>query len=159
MRHRPIPEGSTFGAELVKAIYEYAAGAGIPLPPPDPAALARWGGMFFMFPNYFVLPQYGNALVYRVRPERRRPRVVPVRAVVAHHPGRGRRSRRGPCVQGPYAPDDTDHWPRIPLQDFSNIGRQQRGVHSRGFEGLRLSHTYEAGIANMHRELDRYLAS
>ena len=68
MRHRPIPEGSTFGAEMVKAIYEYAAGAGIPLPPPDPAALARWGGMFFMFPNYFVLPQYGNALVYRVRP-------------------------------------------------------------------------------------------
>jgi hypothetical protein len=45
------------------------------------------------------------------------------------------------------------------LQDFSNIGRQQRGVHSHGFDGPRLSHTYEAGIVNMHRELDRYLAS
>ena len=64
-----------------------------------------------------------------------------------------------PVLQGPFAPDDTDHWPRIPLQDFSNIGRQQRGVHSLGFLGPRLSHTYEAGIVNMHRELDRYLAS
>ena len=58
-----------------------------------------------------------------------------------------------------YAPDDAEHWPRIPLQDFSNIGRQQRGIHSRSIDGLRLSHTYEAGITNMHRELDRYLAS
>ena len=24
--------------------------------------------------------------------------------------------------------------------------------------GMRLSHTYEGGIVNMHRELDRYLA-
>ncbi len=68
MRHRPVPEGSTFGAEVVKALYAYAEGAGIPLPPPKPEALARWGGMFFLFPNFFVLPQYGNALVYRVRP-------------------------------------------------------------------------------------------
>ncbi len=64
-----------------------------------------------------------------------------------------------PTLQGPFAPDDVDHWPRIPLQDFSNIGRQQRGLHSRSIDGLRLSHTYEAGITNMHRQLDRYLAS
>ncbi len=69
MRHHPIPEGSTFGQELVTSLYEHASGTGIPLPPPVPSALARWGGMFFHFPNYFVLPQYGNALVYRVRPD------------------------------------------------------------------------------------------
>ena len=63
------------------------------------------------------------------------------------------------CAEGPYAPDDTEHWPRIPLQDFSNIGRQQRGIHSQSFEGLRLSRTYEGGITQMHRQLDRYLAS
>jgi hypothetical protein len=45
------------------------------------------------------------------------------------------------------------------LQDFSNIGRQQRGIHSASVDGLRLSHTYEGGITNMHRELDRYLGS
>ncbi len=69
MRHRPIPEGSTFREELVASLYAYAADAAIPLPPPEPSTLARWGGMFFAFPNYFVLPQYGNALVYRSRPD------------------------------------------------------------------------------------------
>jgi hypothetical protein len=61
--------------------------------------------------------------------------------------------------EGPYAPDDAGHWPRIPLQDFSNIGRQQRGIHSRSIDSIRLSHVYEGGIEAMHRELDRYLAT
>lgn len=158
MRHRPVPEGSTFGAELVKALYAYAEGAGIPLPPPDPAALARWGGMFFCFPNFFVLPQYGNALVYRVRPHGDDPESCLFELWSLSIPAAGDHVPR-PVLGGPFAPDDAEHWPRIPLQDFSNIGRQQRGLHSRSIDGLRLSHTYEAGITNMHRQLDRYLAS
>ena len=157
MRTRPIPEGSTFGAELVKALYEYAAGAGIPLPPPDPVALARWGGVFYLFPNFFVLPQYGNALVYRVRPNGDDPESCVFELWSLTIPAATDEIHR-PTLQGPFAPDDVDHWPRIPLQDFSNIARQQRGIHSRSVEGLRLSHTYESGITTMHRELDRYLA-
>ncbi len=158
MRHRPIPDGSSFGQELVKALYQYAAEAGIPLPPPDPAALGRWGGMFFAFPNYFVLPQYGNALVYRARPHGHDPESCVFELWSLTIPAEGDEVPR-PTVQGPFAPDDADHWPPIPLQDFSNIGRQQRGIHSRSVDGLRLSHTYESGITNMHRQLDRYLAS
>jgi phenylpropionate dioxygenase-like ring-hydroxylating dioxygenase large terminal subunit len=158
MRHRPIPEGSTFGAELVKAVYEYAAGAGIPMPPPDPAALARWGGMFFHFPNYFVLPQYGNALAYRVRPNGDDPESCRFELWSLSIPPAGEEPGR-PTREGPYAPDDADHWPAIPLQDFSNIGRQQRGIRSQSIDGLRLSRAYEGGITNMHRELDRYLAT
>ncbi|MGO8872123.1 MAG: aromatic ring-hydroxylating oxygenase subunit alpha [Acidimicrobiales bacterium] len=158
MRHRPVPEGSTFGAEVVKGIYEYAAGAGIRLPPPDPDVLARWGGVFFAFPNYFVLPQYGNALVYRVRPHGDDPTTCLFEVWSLTIPADGDDPPR-PVPEGPYTPDDREHWPRIPLQDFSNIGRQQRGIRSSSVEGLRLSHTYEAGITNMHRELDRYLAS
>ncbi len=157
MRNRPVPEGSTFGAELVKALYEYAAGAGIPLPRPDPAALARWGGMFFHFPNYFVLPQYGNALVYRSRPNGDDPESCIFELWSLTIPAEGDAVPR-PARQGPFAPDDTEHWPRIPLQDFSNIERQQRGVHSSSVDALRLSHTYEGGITNMHRHLDHYLA-
>jgi phenylpropionate dioxygenase-like ring-hydroxylating dioxygenase large terminal subunit len=158
MRHRPIPEGSSFGQELVKALYEYAVETGIPLPPPDPAALARWGGVFFVFPNYFILPQYGNALVYRVRPHGDDPESCLFELWSLSIPAEGDDPPK-PTLQGPFAPDDADHWPRIPLQDFSNIGRQQRGIHSRSVDGVRLSHTYESGITNMHRELDRYLAS
>jgi phenylpropionate dioxygenase-like ring-hydroxylating dioxygenase large terminal subunit len=158
MRNRPIPEGSTFGAELVSAVYEYAAGAGIPMPPPDPAALARWGGVFFVFPNYFVLPQYGNALVYRARPNGDDPESCLFELWSLSIPAVGEEGGRA-VRQGPFAPDDAEHWPRIPLQDFSNIGRQQRGVHSMSFDGPRLSPTYEAGIVAMHRELDHYLSS
>ena len=63
-----------------------------------------------------------------------------------------------PTFGGVFAPDDTSAWPLIPLQDFSNIERQQRGLHSLGFRRLRLAEQYEGGISNMHQELDRYLA-
>ncbi len=157
MRHRPIPEGSTFREELVASLYAYAADAAIPLPPPEPSTLARWGGMFFAFPNYFVLPQYGNALVYRSRPNADDPESCLFEVWSITIPAEGDAVPR-PVRGGPFAPDDRDHWPRIPLQDFSNIGRQQRGLHSSSVTGMRLSHTYEGGIVNMHRELDRYLA-
>ena len=159
MRYRPIPEGSTFGAELVKAIYEYADGAGIPLPPPDPAALARWGGMFFMFPNYFVLPQYGNALVYRVRPNGDDPesclfelwsltipaRGEPVRP--ARRPGPVRTRRHRPLAAHP-APGLLQH--RSPA-----TGHPQPGLR----RDCASPTPTRAGIATMHRELDRYLAT
>ena len=158
LRRRPVPEGSTFGAELVQAVYRYAAGAGIPLPPPDPDALARWGGVFFIFPNYFVLPQFGNALIYRSRPHGDDPETCLFEVWSVSIPTEGTPDRR-PVAEGPYAPDDREHWPTIPLQDFSNIGRQQRGIHSSSIDALRLSHTYEGGIDAMHRELDRYLST
>jgi hypothetical protein len=59
---------------------------------------------------------------------------------------------------GVFDKEDETAWPLIPRQDFSNVERQQRGLHSRGYEALRLSTDYEQGICNMHRELDRYLA-
>ena len=54
--------------------------------------------------------------------------------------------------------EDETAWPLIPRQDFSNIERQQRGLHSRACQALRSSKNYEHGISNMHAEVDRYLA-
>jgi hypothetical protein len=142
---------------VVAALYRHADEVGIPLPAPDPATLARWGGMFYLFPNYFVLPQYGNALVYRSRPHGDDPESCLFEVWSISIPA-ARDVVPRPVLQGPFAPDDAEHWPRIPLQDFSNIGRQQRGIHSRSIDALRLSRTYEHGIENMHRQLDRTLA-
>ena len=158
MRDKVVPEGSSFGAELVKHLYEEAAAAGIVMPPLQREAIGRWGGMFFAFPNYFVLPQYGNALIYRVRPHGPDPECCQFELWSVTLPA-GDAPQTRPEPRGPFRPDDADAWPQIPLQDFSNIERQQRGLHSRSVRGMRLSMTYEAGIANMHRELDRYLAS
>jgi phenylpropionate dioxygenase-like ring-hydroxylating dioxygenase large terminal subunit len=158
LRHRPAPENGSLGSELVKAIYEYAEHAGIPLPRPDPAALGRWGGVFFIFPHYFVLPQYGNALTYRFRPLRGQPERCLLELWSITIPGPGEDSGRRPEMQGPFAADDSEHWPLIPLQDFSNITRQQRGVHNAAFGASRISNVYEVGIAHLHQEIDRYLA-
>jgi hypothetical protein len=53
---------------------------------------------------------------------------------------------------------DDPRWPPIPAQDFSNLPRQQRGLHARGFEYMRLSEQVEGHIANLHRVLDGFLA-
>ena len=146
----------SLGQNLVRAIYAAAAAEGVALPPPDPNAISRWGGVFFIFPNYFVLPQYGNALIYRSRPNGMDPESCLFELWSVSIPPSGEESVR-PAPLGPFGPYDTTAWPTIPLQDFSNIERQQRGIHTLGFDSMRLSQRYEGGIVNMHRELDRYL--
>ena len=157
LRHRPVPENASLGSALVKAIYEHADDAGIPLPRLKGEELIRWGGVFYVFPNYFVLPQYGNALTYRFRPVHGQPEQCLLELWSITLPAAGESVER-PVLRGPFAPDDPDHWPLIPLQDFSNITRQQRGIHNRTFPATHISHVYEVGIANLHQEIDRYLA-
>jgi hypothetical protein len=53
---------------------------------------------------------------------------------------------------------DDPRWPPIPAQDFSNLPRQQKGLHSKGFEYMRLSDQMEGMISNNHRLIDGYLA-
>ena len=157
LRDRTVADDASLGSELVTAIYERAARDGIPLPRLKPAELVRWGGVFYIFPHYFVLPQYGNALTYRFRPLPGEPERTLLELWSITIPGRDDKSSR-PAMEGPYPPDDPEHWPQIPLQDFANITRQQRGVHNRTLGSTRISHVYEVGIANLHREIDRYLA-
>jgi hypothetical protein len=64
---------------------------------------------------------------------------------------------------GPPAPPepmrfDDPRVPPIPTQDFSNLPRQQQGLHNTGFEYMRLSEGIEGGIANFERTLDGFLA-
>ena len=56
-----------------------------------------------------------------------------------------------------WAPDDP-RWPPIPAQDFSNLPRQQRGLHAAGFEYMRLSERFEGHVSNFERTIDGYLA-
>ena len=62
----------------------------------------------------------------------------------------------------PVAPEvwahDDPRWPPIPAQDFSNVPRQQKGLHARGFEYMRLSAAAEGGISNFERTIDGFLA-
>ncbi len=53
---------------------------------------------------------------------------------------------------------DDPRWPPIPTQDFSNLPRQQRGLHAQGFEYLRLSARAEGSLSNFERTIDGFLA-
>ena len=55
-------------------------------------------------------------------------------------------------------PHDDPRWPPIPAQDFSNLPLQQKGLHAKGFEYMRLSSEIEGHISNFHRVLDGFLA-
>ena len=46
----------------------------------------------------------------------------------------------------------------IPRQDYSNIPIQQRGMHSAGFDDMRLSKDREGLISNYHRLIDGFIA-
>ncbi|HVQ49259.1 MAG TPA: aromatic ring-hydroxylating dioxygenase subunit alpha, partial [Mycobacterium sp.] len=69
----------------------------------------------------------------------------------------GDRSQGRPTPPEPLAPDDPS-WPAIPAQDFSNLPRQQKGLHAKGFEYMRLSNQVEGLISNFERVIDGFLA-
>ena len=153
IRHKVPPE-QDFAQAAIGALFDYAAGAGIPMPGPE--AIRYWGGEVFCFPNFFVLPQFGNALSYRIRPHDDDPECCrfEVWSLTTYPEGQELGRAR---LKGRYDKEDDANWGLIPRQDFSNIERQQRGLHQQSFRELRLASEWECGISNMHEELDRYL--
>ena len=145
-----------YAAVATKALIDYAAGAGIPLRL-TPEATRLWGGEVFLFPNFFFLPMFSNSLSYRARPYGDDPEMCRFEVWSLTMPAAEQEMERA-YLKGRFEPTDIDNWGLIPRQDFSNMARQQRGLHSRSFREHRLSETYECAIANMHVELDRYLA-
>jgi hypothetical protein len=152
-----VEDGPDFANAAIGGLYDYAAGAGIPMAPLS-EKMVLWGGDIYMFPNYLMLPMYGNCLCYRSRPYNDDPEWCQFDVWSLTTYPAGQEPDRAELL-GVFDKDDTDHWGLIPRQDFSNVEAQQRGLHTMGFDHLRLSNTYEISIANMHEELDRQLAA
>ena len=110
--------------------------------------------MGYGFPHYFVLPMYSSASSYRFRPLGPEETLMEIWSLA--------RFPEGCEPEKPTPPElwesDDPRWPPIPAQDFSNLPRQQRGLHSKGFEYMRLSEQAEGHIANFHRTIDGFLA-
>ncbi len=110
--------------------------------------------MGYVFPHYFVLPMYSSASSYRFRPLGPEETLMEIWSLTRFPEGAER-----PRPEPPEAWEPGDaRWPPIPRQDFSNLPRQQKGLHARGFEYMRLSPTMEGHISNFHRTIDGYLA-
>jgi phenylpropionate dioxygenase-like ring-hydroxylating dioxygenase large terminal subunit len=106
------------------------------------------------FPHYFVLPMYSSASSYRFRPLGPEETLMEIWSLTRFPEGERREKPTPPEVW----PCDDPRWPPIPAQDFSNLPRQQKGLHARSFEYLRLSENVEGGICNFERTVDGFLA-
>lgn len=109
--------------------------------------------MAYCFPHFFVLPMYSSASAYRFRPLGPEETLMEIWSLTRYPEGT---ERARPAPPEP-VPCDDPAVPPIPTQDFSNLPRQQRGLHARGFRYMRLSQGIEGHIGNYHRVIDGYL--
>ena len=110
--------------------------------------------VFFCFPNYFLLPTYSSSASYRIRPLGPEECLFELWSLTRYPPGS---EPPVPPTPVPMAPDDP-RWPTIPGQDYSNLPKQQLGLHAEGFDFMRLSPHVEGLIGNYQRLIDGYLA-
>jgi len=110
--------------------------------------------MAYCFPHYLVLPMYSSASAYRFRPLGPEETLMEIWSLTRFPEGC---EPARPTPPEPWEADDP-RWPPIPAQDFSNLPRQQKGLHARGFEYMRLSSGLEGHISNFERTIDGFLA-
>ena len=111
--------------------------------------------MGYCFPHHFMLPMYSSASSYRFRPLGPEETLMEIWSLT--------RFPEGGATERLEAPErwecDDPRWPPIPTQDFSNLPRQQRGLHAKSFEYMRFSEQMEGGhLANFERTIDGFLA-
>ena len=107
----------------------------------------------FLFPNYFLLPYLSSFAAYRIRPLGPESCVFDIWSLTLFPEGEEPDVPLEPTM----LPYDSDAFPPIPRQDYSNIPSQQRGLHAQGFEFMRLSKTIEGLISNYQRIIDGYI--
>ena len=146
---------STWQHALNDAVVQWHRDAGHDIPDLDDLeARGLAEPMGFCFPHSFVLPMYSSASAYRFRPLGPEETLMEIWSLTRFPEGS---ERPKPTPPEPWECDDP-RWPPIPAQDFSNLPRQQKGLHAKGFEYMRLSERAEGGIANFERTVDGFLA-
>lgn len=108
----------------------------------------------FLFPHYFLLPFFTSTSAYRIRPTGPESCIFEIWSLT-HFP---KGEEPDPVMEPTVLPYDSDQFPPIPRQDYSNIPVQQKGLHAKGFEFMRLSKEKEGMISNYNRIIDGYLA-
>jgi hypothetical protein len=108
----------------------------------------------FIFPNYFLLPFMSSMAAYRIRPLSAETCLFEIWSLTLFPEGQ----EPEPVMDPTLLPYDSEDFPPIPQQDYSNIPRQQIGLHAEGFEYMRLGKKIEGLISNYNRIIDGHLA-
>jgi carnitine monooxygenase subunit len=107
----------------------------------------------FIFPNYFLLPFMTSTSAYRIRPTGPETCQFEIWSLTHFAPG----EEPTPIMEPTILPYDSQDFPPIPRQDYSNIPIQQKGLHAKGFDFMRLSKDIEGLISNYNRIIDGHL--
>ena len=107
----------------------------------------------FLFPHYFLLPFFTSTSAYRIRPTGPETCLFEIWSLTHFPPGEA----PAPVMEPTVLPYDSDQFPPIPRQDYSNIPIQQKGLHAEGFEFMRLGKDIEGMISNYNRIIDGHL--
>jgi nitrite reductase/ring-hydroxylating ferredoxin subunit len=108
----------------------------------------------FLFPHYFLLPFFSSFSAYRIRPLGPESCFFEIYSLTMFPEG----EEPDPVMGATVLPYDSPEFPPIPRQDYSNIPIQQIGLHSTGFEFMRLSKNVEGMVSNYQRMIDGYIA-
>jgi hypothetical protein len=109
----------------------------------------------FLFPHYFLLPFFSSMSSYRIRPLGPESCLFEIWSLTFAAAGKEPKTPLEPTI----LPYDSQAFPPIPQQDYSNIPLQQQGLHASGFEFMRLSRDKEGLISNYQRIIDGYLSA
>jgi phenylpropionate dioxygenase-like ring-hydroxylating dioxygenase large terminal subunit len=140
---------------LNEAIVAWSRAAGIDVPSlEDLPGQGISGGVYFCFPNFFLLPGLTSTVSYRIRPLGPEECLFEIWSLARFAPGE---EPAKPVTPVPMAGDDP-RTPPVPAQDFANLPKQQEGLHAGGIEFMRLSDRVEGMIGNYQRLVDGYLA-
>jgi hypothetical protein len=151
----PMLAISTWNRSLNDAVMDWNRERGAVMPDLNELDEHGFNDTFYTcFPHYFVLPMYSGASSYRFRPLGPEETLMEIWSMARFPEGDEPDVPTRPEV---WEPND-DRWPPIPGQDFSNLPRQQKGLHASGFEYMRLSESLEGTISNLERTIDGFLA-
>jgi hypothetical protein len=108
----------------------------------------------FMFPHFFLLPSFAAMSSYRIRPLTPETCLFEIWSLVLRPEDEPFDTPKAPTI----LPYNSKDFPEIPMQDYSNLPRQQLGLHAGKFQFMRLSREQEGMISNYQRLVDGYLA-
>ena len=121
-----------------------------------PAVNAEHGmiSVEYMFPHYFLLPTFAAMSAYRIRPLSPETCFFELWSLVLRPEDEVFETPTEPTL----LPYNSPEFPPIPRQDYSNLPRQQLGLHAGSFKHMRLAREQEGMISNYQRLVDGYLA-
>jgi phenylpropionate dioxygenase-like ring-hydroxylating dioxygenase large terminal subunit len=131
------------------------AARGVVWPTIDPAHVGKSGTAWQIFPNFQIGHAINCALCYSARPDGYDPDKCIFEVSVFELYPKGQE----PKTQWLHTPVDHAAWLSVLPQDFSNMAAVQRGMKVGGFRGTLPNPYRERSVANLHRNLAKYMGS